>query len=76
MGPDGIGVLGLENDERDRHAVTLVPVDVAAEVGEALSFLLGHVIAVDLVHLLERSQPVVRADRGSSTAAIASRIPL
>src|SRR5215469_3892737 len=51
----------LEGGERDGQIVPLLEPGQAAEVGQALAFLLGHVIAVGQVRRGDRGEPAVAA---------------
>ena len=69
-------MLGFEGGEADPEGVADLHRDVLAEVGQPLSLLLGHVIAVGLVACGDRLIPGVVPTSCCSTLAAASRISL
>src|SRR5437660_8593301 len=62
-GRDSLEMLGLESGEFDRQPMAQAEVRMTAEVAESLALLLGHMIAVRLVHRRHRREPFTRAKR-------------
>src|SRR5579875_3693522 len=66
-------VARLEGDEGDGKLVPALQAGQAAEVGQRLALLLGHVVAVGLVRRGDRGEPAVAADQ--MPAHLRHRVP-